>query len=93
MTAAKKPKKLGRIQHCTASVSRFNSPTCEVEVTIENGSKSIIIETTPWCGVKTFMGLAHAITAKQRDYAMSEWSAYKSLRDMSGYKAPEGDDQ
>ena len=84
-----KRKSLGTLVYPTAEVTDFSGVKGEATITLTAGGKCIKVNLSVWCARK-LADLSREIVAKQRAYAMSEWTTYKSLRDYTGYKAPDG---
>jgi len=71
--------------------SNFN--TGEVTIEFQRGDhRHFRITSNYYHLAKRFVELAHEITFKCRDYAMYEWRQYKSLKKITGYQAPDGEE-
>lgn len=84
-----KTKSVGTIKYPTVTVEEFSGSRGMVCLKIEGDGKRLNVEMGVGC-VCRMVDAAREIVAKQRAYAMREWSEYKHLRDYTGYKAPEG---
>jgi hypothetical protein len=87
----RKVKSLGALHWPTAELERFDGQTGRVEILLKAGPRTLPLEFNGFCGAKTLTDLARKIVARQREHALHEWHTYETLRDYTGYKAPDGD--
>ena len=83
-------KSLGLMEYPKITVYRFDGGRRHVTLELTSGNKRIRIAFGIFF-LRTIMNVLYEIVAKQREFACSEWNAYKILSAEIGYKAPEGD--
>lgn len=82
-------KSLGLLEYPDVEVASFNGGSGEVVLKLSARGKTVRVKMSVFC-VKKMIKTTHEIVSKQRNFAMSEWGIYKELRDVTGFKAPEG---
>lgn len=87
-----RPKSLGTLGWPRATLAAFDGHSGEATIEIATGTRRVVVKGNYYCAARTMVDLAKELCAKQREHAMREWNTYKRLKEMTGYKAPEGEE-